>query len=177
MTERLNRFDLSGLEVNPSCPNTGHLIQTAQTVVKSVEAVKKVSRHPVIVKASVDQDYLSIARDLHGIVEAISLNSVPWKTAFPHGEKSPLSKLDENAGGGGVSGRPAQPLNWAAVEILAKQDALPVIAPSIMEFDDLDRVRKLGARAVSFGAIHLRTPWKPTAIVKKDQLRESSRMA
>lgn len=172
MTEMLNRFDLVGMEVNPSCPNTGHAMQTAEAVVNSVKAVKHVSRHPVIVKVSVDQDYLSIARGLEGVAEAISLNSVPWKTAFPNGDMSPLWKLEKKVGGGGggVSGKPAQKFNWKAVEALAKQGPLPVIGPSVMEYEDLDQVRKLGARAISFGAIHLRTPWKPTAIVRKEGL-------
>ncbi len=165
----LNRFNLVGLEVNSSCPNTGHAMQQAEAIIEDVKLVKRVSDHPVIAKVSVDQDFLSIARGLEGIAEAISLNSVPWRTAFPRGERTPLWKLEQQAGGGGgVSGRPAQKYNWAAVEALAKQGSLPVIGPSIMEFEDLDRVRKLGASAVSFGAIHLRTPWKPTSIVRKE---------
>lgn len=42
---------------------------------------------------------------------------------------------------------------------------------SVMEFEDIAKLRKLGARAVSFGAIHLRTPWKPTEIVERDMGR------
>lgn len=167
MAEMLNRFNLVAVEVNPSCPNTGHALQTAEAVVGGVMAVCRVSRHPVIVKVSVDQNYTVIADALKGFAQAISLNSVPWKTVFPHGPITPLAKLEAKVGGGGggVSGKPAQKHNWRAVEELARQGALPVIAPSIMEFDDLARVRALGASAVSFGAIHLRTPWKPTSIV------------
>lgn len=170
MAEMLNCFDLVALEVNVSCPNTGHAIEQAEMVVNSVKAVKRASRHPVIVKVSADQDYLAIARGLVGIAEAISLNSVPWKTVFTNGEQTPLAKLENQVGGGGggVSGKPAQKHNWAAVESLAKQGSLPVIGPSIMEFDDMGHVRKLGAKAVSFGAIHLRTPWKPTKIVQRE---------
>ena len=185
MAKWLNWFDLAGLEINPSCPNSGHALETAENVVETVRAVKAVSRHPVIIKVSVDQDYLSIARGLEGVAEAISLNSVPWKTAFPNGEKSPLWKLEQKVGGGGggVSGKPAQNLNWRAVEALARQGSLPVIGPSVMEFEDINRVRKLGASAVSFGAIHLPDdpvwlkPWtiftnpcKPTTFVRKDIL-------
>lgn len=170
MTKMLNHFPLVGLEINPSCPNTGHGLQTAEAVVQMVKAVKHVSNLPLIVKVSVDQDYLSIARGLENVAEAISLNSVPWKTVFKNGEVTPLHKLEKKVGGGGggVSGKPAQKFNWKAVEALSNQNSLPVIGPSIMEFEDLARVRKLGASAVSFGAIHLRTPWKPTTIVRKD---------
>jgi dihydroorotate dehydrogenase len=170
MAVMLNRFDLVALEVNVSCPNTGHVMEKAQMVIDSVKAVKHVSRHPVIVKVSVDQDYLAIAHGLIGVAEAISLNSVPWKTVFTHGEQTPLAKLEKRVGGGGggVSGKPAQKHNWAAVEALAKQGALPVIGPSVMQYEDMKKLRMLGADAISFGAIHLRTPWRPTAFVKKE---------
>ena len=170
MAEMLNRFNLFALEVNVSCPNTGHAIKQAEIVVNSVKAVKRSSRHPTIVKVSADQDYLVIARGLVGIAEAISLNSVPWKTVFINGEQTPLVKLERQVGGGGggVSGKPAQKHNWAAVEALAKQGLLPVIGPSVMEFEDMEKLRSFGAKAISFGAIHLRTPWKPTTIVQKE---------
>ncbi len=171
MTEMLNRFHLVGIEVNYSCPNTqDHPLSPAEQVIDAVKAVKKVSEHPVIVKISVDQDYLAISRGLVGIAEAISINSVPWKTAFPDGRRSLLWELEKKVGGGGggVSGRPAQVLNWKAVRELAEQGSLPVIAPSIMEFGDMERVRKCGAKAVSFGTIHLRTPLRPTQIVRKE---------
>ncbi len=94
MTDMLNRFDLVALEVNVSCPNTGHTMEQAQMVIDSVKAVKRASRHPIIVKISADQDYLTIARGLIGIAEAVSLNSVPWKTVFIQGEQTPLWKLE-----------------------------------------------------------------------------------
>jgi dihydroorotate dehydrogenase len=75
MAEMLNHFDLVALEVNVSCPNDEHPMAVAEKVVKSVKAVKRASRHPIIVKVSVDQDYLAIARGLVGVAEAISLNS------------------------------------------------------------------------------------------------------
>jgi dihydroorotate dehydrogenase len=183
MAEMLNHFDLVGLEVNVSCPNTGHVMEIAEIVVNSVKAVERASRHPIIVKVSVDQDYLTILRGLVGVAEAVSLNSVPWKTVFTNGEHTPLWRLEKKVGGGGggVSGKPAQKYNWKAVEALAKQGLIPVIAPSIMEYGDMNRVRKLGAKAVSFGAIHLPDhtvwlkPWtiftnprKPTRIVRKE---------
>lgn len=170
MAEMLNRFDLVALEVNVSCPNTGHAMEQAQMVIDSVKAVKRASHHPVIVKVSADQDYLTIAQGLVGVAEAISLNSVPWKTVFTNGERTPLWKLEKQVGGGGggVSGKPAQKHNWAAVENLVNQGSLPVIGPSVMEFEDMEKLRRLGAKAIGFGAIHLRTPWKPTSFIKKE---------
>lgn len=172
MAKMLNRFNLVGLEVNVSCPNSGHAMEQSQLVVNSVKAVRRASRHPIIVKVSADQDYLSIAHGLVGVAEAISLNSVPWKTVFTNGERTPLWRLERHVGGGGggVSGKPAQRHNWTAVRELAKQGSLPVIGPSIMEYEDMDYVRMLGAKAVSFGVIHLRTPWRPTLFVKREKI-------
>ena len=169
----LNQFDLVALEINPSCPNTGHGLATTNSVISSVLAVAQVSRHPIIVKLSVDQDYLTIAGYLKGVVQGISLNSVPWGTVYP-GRQSPLWRLEEKVGGGGggVSGKPAQYLNWKAVRELAKQGAVPVIAPSIMSHADLGTVRALGASAVSFGTLFLRAPWKPTSIVRKEMEKQ-----
>lgn len=170
MAAMMNRFGLVGLEVNPSCPNTGHALETVEAVIRGVAAVKAVSHHPVIVKVSAGQDYRTIARGLMGVADAVALNSVPWELVFPE-SRSPLWRLERQVGGGagGVSGRPAQILNWRAVREIAADDTLPVIAPSIMDYADLERVRALGAQAVSFGAIHLRTPWKPTMIVRRDK--------
>ena len=169
MARMLNRFDLAALEVNPSCPNTGHALLTTETVVRGVETVRSNSRHPLIVKVSAAQDYRAIARGLVGTAEAVALNSVPWEQVFPD-RRSPLHRLERKVGGGGggVSGRPAQALNWRAVREIAADGTLPVIAPSIMDADDVETVRSLGAQAVSYGAIHLLTPWKPTVIVKRD---------
>ena len=170
MATMLNRFGFVALEINPSCPNTGHGLETAQSIIHSVKAVKEVSRHPLIVKVSVDQDYLAIAQGLVGVAEAISLNSVPWKTVFPEGKRTPLWRLEEKVGGGGggVSGRPAQEHNWGAVKALSSQGLLPVIGPSIMGQADIHHLALRGAKAFSFGAIHLRTPWRPTAIVRNE---------
>lgn len=166
---RFNNFAFKAIEVNVSCPNHGDMSEE-ESVIQAVKAVSKVSVHPVIIKISVAQNYLAIAEGLKGVAQAISINSVPWEKAFPNGETTPLHKLESKVqgGGGGVSGRPAQHLNWKAVRDLSKQNSLPVIGPSVMEYSDLIKLRTLGAKAISYGAIHLRTPWKPTSLVIKD---------
>jgi len=182
MADMLNQFNIVGIEVNYSCPNADHENQT-EDIIRSIKAVKCVTRHPVIAKLSVDQDYLAIARGLQGVAEAISLNSVKWEIVFSDDQKSPLNRLEKRigGGGGGVSGKPAQKYNWKAVKEIAEQGLILVIAPSIMEFEDLNYVRKLGAKAVSFGTIHLPSypiwlkPWtiftnptKPTRFVRRE---------
>jgi dihydroorotate dehydrogenase len=140
-------------------------------VIDSVKAVKVVSRHPIIVKVSADQDFIAIARGVKGFAEAISLNSVPWKKVF--GEKrSPLWRLDKKfgGGGGGVSGKPAQKENWEAVRKLVEDSSLPVICPSVMDSGDVTRALELNPGAISFGAIHILTPCRPTAIVEREEM-------
>jgi dihydroorotate dehydrogenase len=171
MAGMFNKFDFVAVEINPSCPNTGHALDETDVIIKTVKAVKGVSEHPIIVKISAAQDYLTIADRLKGIAEAIDLNSVPWEMVYPKSEKSPLCRLEQRVGGGGggVSGKPSRIFNWKAVKELSEQGSLPVIGPSIMDFDDFNVLRELGASALSFGAIHLRTPWRPTAFVRRDQ--------
>lgn len=181
MARVFNSYGIVALEVNKSCPNDIEPMNETDAVIKSVKAVKHASRHPVIVKVSAAQNYLSIALGLKGVAEAVSLNSVPWEMAFP-GKRSPLWRLQKEVGGGGggVSGKPAQLFNYKAVRELAGQGVLPVIGPDVMSLSDLYYVRLLGASAVSFGAIHLPSypflmqPWtlftnpcKPTRIVRR----------
>ena len=187
MINKTNHLNIAAYEINSSCPNSGSKLDEAQVVINNTKRIKGVSRHPLIFKVSVTQDYLAIAKGLVGIAEAISLNSVPWEKVFPD-KVTPLWRLEKKVkgGGGGVSGKPAQELNWKAVRELSEQGFIPVIAPSVMEFDDMEKVRKLGASAVSFCAIHLPDhdwwhfwkPWKhftwftnpckPTKFVRKE---------
>jgi dihydroorotate dehydrogenase (NAD+) catalytic subunit len=177
-TEMLNRFRFVGMEVNRSCPNTGHA-ETTLAVIESVKAVKRICNFPIVVKASVSQNVLEIARGLEGVAEAVSLNSVPWDMAFP-GQRSPLWKLEKRVGGGGggVSGKPAQAHNWKAVSQLLTDHRLPVIAPDIMDHGDLRFLKsQLCPDAYSFGAIHLRKPWLPTRIVEEENKRNNIKLA
>ncbi|MBX4201152.1 hypothetical protein KW786_03440 [Candidatus Parcubacteria bacterium] len=183
MAQLLNQFPFVAIEVNWSCPNSGQGMEQTKAAIKAMHAVKKVCRHPLIAKLSVAQNYLGIAQGIVGAAEAISLNSVPWEMVYPD-RKSPLAWLGDGETGGGVSGKPAQEFNWKAVKELVDQGLLPVIAPSVMEFDDMAKVRELGASAVSFGAIHLPSygrwwqlwkfwtlftnPLKPTRFIKQE---------
>lgn len=168
MVERLDQYDLVAIQINPSCPNVkGHTMDNAEMVIRCVKALKLKTRHPIILKLSCDQDCLAIAKALKGIVEAIELNSVPWETLFGEA-KSPLHRLQKRVkgGGGGVSGRRAQAHNWPIVEALAKQGCIPVIAGSIMRFEDIAYTqKKLGAKAWAYGTIHLPDRWRPWTLL------------
>jgi dihydroorotate dehydrogenase len=158
MVGLLEEETLAGIELNPSCPNR-NVVEDTETIIQTTKVVHAKTHHPVILKLSVIQDYIAIASGVVGYAEAISLNSVPWEIAFP-GKPSPLAKLQKrvSGGGGGVSGKAAQPFNWEAVRNLKMfVPEMPVIAPSIWTFKDIAYVRdELRADGISFGAVHAR---------------------
>ncbi len=168
MAERLNDFDFMGMELNTSCPTSeSGLIgddDAAQKIIERCETVKRFSRFPLILKLSVTHDLEAIVPAVEGMVDAFSINSVPWARIFPD-KRSPLAAL----GGGGVSGKAAQPFTWKTVELLSQKTKVPVIGPSIWEFSDIAKLRQLGAKAIGFGSIFLRYPWRPTLFVRRDR--------
>lgn len=167
MAKMLSYFDLVGLEINWSCPNIGaNLLDNTAKIIAGCEEVKKVTNFPLIAKLSVAHDVEQIIPRLEGIVEAISINSVLWKTVFPS-HTSPFAHLD----GGGVSGGVAQKYTWRLVRKLTEITSIPVIGPSIWRYGDMQKVRDHGAKAVSFGSIFLPRPWDPTRFVKRDMNR------
>lgn len=164
MAAMLRGLPLKAIEINASCPNTGaDLAKNADEVLKGVELVRKSIALPIILKLSVVQDYVKIAKGVEGMVEAISVNSVLWNIVFPN-EESPLAEF----GGGGVSGKPAQKFMWQVVNSLTVRTSIPLIGP-VWDFGDIRQVRLFGAKAVSFGSVHIRYPWRPTAYVKRDK--------
>lgn len=165
MARRLDEFDLVGLEINASCPNIeACILRDVAEVVASCKAVKANSRLPLLLKVSIIQDIPQIARVVKDLVEAFSINSVPWEIIFPN-RQSPLARL----GGGGVSGAVTQSYTWGLIRKLVDLTDIPVIGPSVWDFEDLSRVREHGARAISFGSIFLRYPWRPTIYVRREQ--------
>lgn len=164
MARTLSGFDLVGLEINTSCPNTETcILQDTARIIASCKAVKSNSSLPIILKVSVAHDVSQIVREAGNLIEAISINSVPWAIAFPN-RQSPL----ENLGGGGVSGKAAQQFTWDLVKQLTGLTTIPVIGPSVWDFDDLRKIRNLGAKAISFGSIFMCHPWRPTLYVRKE---------
>lgn len=165
MVRRLGgRKNIVGLEYNASCPNTDPvLLGNAELVAKNCFEIKRESDYPLLLKLSCVQPYVEIARAVGGAVEAISINSVPWNVIFPD-KKSPLANL----GGGGVSGKIAQPFTWKMTAELSRETRIPIIGPSIWEYEDISRLQRIGASAVHFGTIFFRAS-KPTAFVRRWQ--------
>lgn len=168
MAKMLDSFDLVGLEINASCPNIdkADFFNNSVAVIASCRAVKENSRLPLILKLSVAHS--GIKQIVGGVemVEALSVNSVPWDIfSLNRRSPSPLAKL----GGGGVSGKAAQRFTWTLVKKLSQLTPIPIIGPSVWDFCDLDNVRRLGAKAIGFGSIFLRYPWRPTLFVRREQ--------
>lgn len=187
MVRHLNKLTwIKAIEINVSCPNTEHGMPVADQIVDIVREVLAKSKHPVLLKLSTEQPVLEIAIKLSAhkaacrlderYVEAISLNSVPYKQAFPSGQ-SPLHKLEQklfkqtgNGGGsGGVSGRAAQPQNWKAIELLCacRENTIPVTGVSIWEYEDIDTLMNMGAKAIAFGSVFMWKPWAPCRWAKR----------
>lgn len=163
MAWTLNEFPFMALEINASCPNTSqNLKENYKEVLEGVMKVYQVTRFPIILKLSYIQDYERIARESQNFIEAISVNSVPWDVVFPHKE-SPLARF----GGGGVSGKISHAYTWRMVNRIWSLTGMKVIGP-VWEFEDLRSVRLYGAKAVSFGSLHIPFPWRPTQYVEHD---------
>jgi dihydroorotate dehydrogenase len=164
MALALNDLELAAIEYNPSCPNDSQGNQSTAAIVNMGKRANEVSRHPGIIKLAANQEYVTITEELLGFMEAVSFNSLAWKILYPY-RPSPLNSLERRVGGGGggVSGKPLQKYNWNAMQdIHNKVPEMPLIASSIMEYDDLEKARNMGASAVSFGTIHLPgSPWRP----------------
>ena len=165
MAAVLDDFPIVGLELNASCPNSPkEKMADPDFVVACCEAIKAKTVLPLILKLSVRHPIPTIVHRVPGLVEALSVNSVPWADIFPD-TPSPLAKF----GGGAVSGGAAQGLTWGLVRQLRREASIPIIGPSVWWFHDLNSLRALGCSALSFGSIWLRYPWKPTLYVKNDR--------
>jgi len=165
IAETLNRVDLVGVEVNVGCPNIdlSPCWQCSEDIVRNCREFKKLLRHPLLLKLSVEDKIERILPGLEGVVEAISVNSVRWKVIFPN-KKSPL----EHLGGGGVSGKITQPIVWPFISRITQISSIPVIGSAVWNFEDLARVRQFGASAIGFGSVFLPYPWRPANFVKKE---------
>lgn len=135
---------LIAIEYNPSCPNYPQI--GAKEIIKNCHYLVKNFNSPLILKLGNKNRYIEIAKAVEGVVEAININSV----------------ADES--GGAISGRAAQKINWRILQELRDSTSIPVIAPSIWCYDDIETVLKIGAKAISFGSvsmIHPKRPWGP----------------
>ncbi|MFA6534074.1 MAG: hypothetical protein WCT37_02765 [Patescibacteria group bacterium] len=165
LTRHLAGKQIVGLEINLSCPNVHGADSIIPADIREIfRQVKAAASLPLLVKLGYDPEkyYLAVAKELAGIAEAVSLNSVPWRYLYPD-TVSPLARF----GSGGVSGRAAQKYTWQMARDLSP--ILPVIGASVSSYGDLWELYELGASAIAFGSIFILRPWAPTRFVRRWQ--------
>ena len=163
MIQRLEGQKIFGIELNLSCPNTpssDH--RTSEKILSICRMAKEHSKYPLLAKLSFTHDYRTLSKELEGMAQAIAINSIPWQSIYP-GTPSPLAHY----GGGGVSGRVIQSMTWKMVEEIATISSVPVIGPSVWNYEDVEKIVQHGAKAVSFGSVFVRYPWRPTLFVRR----------
>ncbi len=167
MLDKLKGLPLKGVELNLSCPNTeGSSTRTTDITLETMLAASQKTTFPLIAKLSYAHDYLLVVKKLNELpthrIDAISINSIPWKIAFPHLD-SPLARY----GGGGVSGKVIQSWTWKMAHEIALATTIPVIGPSTWHYKDMERLFELEAKAISFGSVFISKPWAPSHWVRR----------
>jgi dihydroorotate dehydrogenase len=165
--------DLPGIELNLSCPNSGHL-NTQEGNAKLAKAlaifyeVKAHTRHPIIVKLGYQDDFLTLCRLLQRDTAAFHLiNALPvsvYRQLHPEAT-SPLAPYGYE---GAISGHLLAPY---AREVLTKVKQLnlpmPIISGGgIMTAEEAELRFSLGAQAIALGSVFLLRPWRVASIVR-----------
>lgn len=140
--------NITAVELNVSCPNIKKYLDT-DLIVDMCYFWKEISRFPLILKIGKKNNYIKIAKKTEKIIQAIDINSIPildqWRA-------------------GAISGESAQLINWRVLRNLIDYTSIPVIAPSVWHYSNIEHLFKMGASAISFGSIsmiHPRRPWGP----------------
>ena len=164
--KQLNKIDIIGIEINVSCPNVMNNDYSHDFEGYMIKNILRVSKQntdlPIILKLSVTNRIDNLFPDIEKYIDAISINSVPWKFIYPYTE-SPFESL----GGGGLSGKIIQNYTWRFIEELIKKTNIPIIGCSIWDYEDIDKLYNIGCKAIGFGSIFLRYPWRPTTFVRR----------
>jgi dihydroorotate dehydrogenase len=168
MAAALSRFHhIKAIGYNCSCPNTPSGIQSnPEKLAEGAVAIRKNCGFPIIAKLSPSHDIERIVPLLENEVEAFAINSARWGMVFPKTE-SPLAKY----GGGGVSGKIAQLHTWDTAERIKRSTNVPVIVPSMWDYEDIAKMRERGFQAFSYSSVFIPFPWRPTMFAQKDQKR------
>ncbi len=166
MLKHLNKTDIIGIEINTSCPNVlnnDYIYDFEGYMIKNILRMAKQNTDlPIILKLSVTNRIDNLFPNIEKYIDAISINSVPWKFIYPYTE-SPFESL----GGGGLSGKIVQNYTWGFIEELIKKTNVPIIGCSIWDYEDIDKLYDIGCKAIGFGSIFLRYPWRPTIFVRR----------
>jgi dihydroorotate dehydrogenase (NAD+) catalytic subunit len=141
--------DIAAIEFNVSCHNVNFPFETILDDV--LRQAVPLSRHPIILKLSPDEDFVAQARaaERHGVAALTAINAVKALRLDPEtGEPFMKNRY------GSISGRAIKPIGLRVVAEL--RDAgirLPIIASAgIRTFDDCREFFWAGADAVSLGS-------------------------
>ncbi|MDD5687203.1 MAG: dihydroorotate dehydrogenase [Elusimicrobia bacterium] len=165
----LNKENISGIEMNISCPNVkGRIISKYKVdTYKVVKSVRKNTKHTLIVKLSPDvTDIFEIAKSAEDAgADAVSLiNTVPV-LFFPqsHNPTIPQSPVF-----GGLSGPCIKHIGLKKVYEVSQSVKIPVIGiGGIMNVNDALDYFKAGAKAIQVGTGNLIDPNIPIRIIEK----------
>ncbi len=149
VNERARPGQIAAVELNVSCHNVNFPFETILEGILR-EAVP-LSRHPVILKVSPDEDYIAQARlaERHGVAAITATNAVKALRLDPAtGEPWMKNRF------GSLSGRAIKPIGLRVVAELRDAGVrLPIIATGgIRTFDDCREYLWAGADAVSLGS-------------------------
>ena len=168
MIRRLNDLAIIAIELNVSCTNVK--IDWEKDVLlfgKLMEQCREESRHPLIVKLSIEGDYLQRAK----IAEEVGINAIhAINTIKGLILNQRTGKQLLKAKYGGISGRRIKLIAMRVVAEIREKVDIPIIGGGgIYNWKDCQQFFWAGADAVSFGSVHFFQPWKSTWIVRLHQ--------
>jgi dihydroorotate dehydrogenase len=152
----------TGIEINASCSNNSEYVPSFSRLGHWLFEIRNFyPLLPIIVKFGCWQPITDWISNIAPYVDAITFNSVPWNIIYPT-EVSPLKD------GGAVSGKLAQRFNWPIIRDLVTNGCeIPIIGTDVWEYNDMNKLIRLGVKAISFGSIHWSRPMAPTRYVRK----------
>lgn len=169
-----------GIQINFSCPNTGH--EQSMAALKDWKVIIDcfrfyLSEVPIICKLDLTVEPEIVSR-LHPYCDGIVIgNTIPfqkiakfvrWGKYFP-GHKSPLAKKFGDNFKGGLSGKPLFPVLVHWLERMEKYDpTVTIIAGGgIMKKKDIDRLAEFRCvKAIALGSVAITRPWRMKALIE-----------
>lgn len=153
-SERLNEFEeVSGFEVNISCPNVDkggiEFSRSPQVVRKLIREMRKVTKKFISVKLSPDSDYITISRicEEEGADAITAINTIRAMEIDIYKRTSKIRRTF-----GGLSGPAIKPIALRVVYEISKNLSIPIIGVGgISSWEDAVQFFIAGASAVQIG--------------------------
>lgn len=185
--KQVDRFEMEfcapfGVQINLSCPNTGHdpgeIASEAKEFLGLFQTLREDSNIPIVPKFNVLYPAEAV-REIERLCDAVCVsNTIPWGklpdridwrkySVCPYADP-PVSPL-HHLGGGGLSGKPLLRLVEEWVRQARGRDlSLPVIAGGgILAPKDVDVLARAGADAVFLGSIAILRGWRVRRTIRR----------